>query len=387
MSISTGAQKALVIGISEYTKLEGLNICKNDGTEVYKVLSSLGYEISDKNKLLGEAKGAEVKDVIYDFFGDIGVNPDDTLLFYYSGHGVFDIDGDVYLASSDIDPEEPYRRGFSMEELTKMMQRSISTKVVVILDCCHSGSAKVSKGNAEDAANKALKAIDEKSKKLQGQRKCILAACQAAQFAYTTGEHSLFTRYLLQGLNGDTESIDNDGNVTPESLGNYVERKIMKLPDNNRRQRPITRAEGSGNIILASYPKLKPLKIEDTLASMLTLLREGNVQEFNKMREANSAIIPEPDFSMGNLHGAHIAGANLSNANLKRINLSAADLEEANLSNANLFRADLEEANLSKTNFSKAILEASNLSNANLTKSNLSNANLTKSNLSYANIC
>ncbi|MFY9797655.1 MAG: pentapeptide repeat-containing protein [Candidatus Nitrosopolaris sp.] len=378
-------RKALIVGISDYTKLEELNICKNDGTEVYKVLSSLGYEISDKNKLLGEVKGIEVKDAIYDFFGDIRVNPDDTLLFYYSGHGVFDVDGEVYLASSDIDPEEPYRRGFSLEELTKMMQRSISTRVVVILDCCHSGSVP-GKGNAEEATNKAIKAIDEKSKKLQGQRKCILAACQATQFAYTTREHSLFTQYLLQGLNGDTESIDNDGNVTPESLGNYVERKIMKLPDNNRRQRPITRAEGSGNIILASYPKLKPLKIEDTLASMLKLLREGNVEEFNKMREANSAILPEPDFSMGNLHGAHIPGANLSNANLKRINLSAADLEGANLSDANLFRADLEGANLSKTNFSKAVLEASNLSTANLAKSNLSNANLARANLSYANI-
>jgi len=104
------------------------------------------------------------------------------------------------------------------------------------------------------------------------------------------------------------------------------------------------------------------------------------------MREANSAILPEPDFSLGNLHGAHIAGANLSNANLKRINLSAADLQGANLSDANLFRADLEGANLSKTNFSKAVLEASNLSNANLAKSNLSNANLARANLSYANI-
>jgi len=58
-------RKALKVGISGYTKLEELNICKNDGTEVYKVLSSLGYEISDKNKLLGEAKGEKVKDAIY----------------------------------------------------------------------------------------------------------------------------------------------------------------------------------------------------------------------------------------------------------------------------------------------------------------------------------
>jgi hypothetical protein len=114
-------RKALIVDISDYTRLQTLDICKNDGTEIYKVLSSLGYEISDKNKLLGEAKGERLKDAIYDFFSDSESNPDDTLLFYYSGHGVPDVDGDIYIASSDIDPNEPYRRGFSFEELTKMI--------------------------------------------------------------------------------------------------------------------------------------------------------------------------------------------------------------------------------------------------------------------------
>jgi uncharacterized caspase-like protein len=118
-------KKALIIGISDYTNLQKLDFCKNDGTEIYEVLISLGYEISDKNKLVGEAKGEKVKDAIYDFFDDIRNIPDDTLLFYYSGHGVPDVDGDMYLASSDTDPDKPYRRGFSFEELTKMIQKSI----------------------------------------------------------------------------------------------------------------------------------------------------------------------------------------------------------------------------------------------------------------------
>ncbi|MGC1932213.1 MAG: tetratricopeptide repeat protein, partial [Candidatus Nitrosopolaris sp.] len=382
-------RKALIVGISDYTSLQQLDFCKNDGTEVYDVLSSLGYEISDKNKLVGEVKGEMVEKAIRDFFGDIRNNPDDILLFYYSGHGVPDVDGDVYIASSDTDPEEPYRRGFPIEKLTKMMQRSISTRVVVILDCCYSGSAKICKGNEQDAAKIGTTIIDEKSRKLRGQGKYILSASQALQDAYalTTGEHSVFTYYLLEGLKGDTESIDSEGNVTPQSLGKYVYRAIMSLPlDKRPRQTPITRAEESGNIILASYPKLKPKKIEDTLASMLMLLREGKVQEFNKMREENLAILPMLDFSMENLHGAHIAGANLSNANLKRIDLSKADLEGANLTNANLYRADLEGANLSNTNCSNAVLETANLTNANLTKANLTNANLTKANLYHANI-
>jgi len=53
------------------------------------------------------------------------------------------------------------------------------------------------------------------------------------------------------------ESIDSEGNVTPQSLGNYVIRAIMSLPPDERpRQRPIIKAEESGNVILASYPKL-----------------------------------------------------------------------------------------------------------------------------------
>ena len=248
--------------ISDYTDLQKLDFCKNDGREVYEILTSLGYEISDKNKLVGEAKGEKVKDAIYDFFDDKRNNLDDTLLFYYSGHGVPDVDGEMYLASSDTEPDKPYRRGFSFEELRKRMENTIATRVVVILDCCYSGSAKISKGNEEDITKIGGLIIEQKSRKLpEGQGKYILSSSQSHQetYALTTGEHSIFTYYLLEGLKGNTESIDSEGNVTPQSLGNYVIRTIMSLPPDERpRQRPMIKAEESGNVILASYPELRP---------------------------------------------------------------------------------------------------------------------------------
>ena len=130
----------------------------------------------------------------------------------------------------------------------------------------------------------------------------------------------------------------------------------MSLPSDKRpKQTPITRAEESGNVILAYHPELKPVKVEDTLASMLQLLRESKVDEFNRMREQNPTV--SLDFSRENLYGVHIAGANLSSANLNRTDFTRADLEGANLSSANLFRAALEGANLYRANFSKAVLE------------------------------
>ena len=60
-------------------------------------------------------------------------------------------------------------------------------------------------------------------------------------------------------MRGDAESIDSEGNVTPQSLGNYVIRAIMSLPSDERpKQRPVIKAEESGNVVLAPYPRLIP---------------------------------------------------------------------------------------------------------------------------------
>jgi len=142
------------------------------------------------------------------------------------------------------------------------IQNTIPTRVVVILDCCYSGSAKISKGSEDDAAKIGRLILEEKMRKLpEGQGKYILSSSQSHQEAYalTTGEHSIFTYYLLKGLRGNMESIDSEGNVTPQSLGNYVIRAIMSLPlDERPKQRPMLKTEESGNVVLASYPKLIP---------------------------------------------------------------------------------------------------------------------------------
>jgi hypothetical protein len=66
-----------------------------------------------------------------------------------------------------------------------MIQKSISSNVVVILDCCYSGSARISKGHEEDAAKIGRTTIDAKSRKFpQGRGKYILSASLAAQEAY-----------------------------------------------------------------------------------------------------------------------------------------------------------------------------------------------------------
>ncbi len=189
-----------------------------------------------------------------------------------------------------LHPDNPRKRGFSFDDLTKLLQECISTKIVVILDSCYSGSAKISKGHEEDVVKIASAAIQRQSNEINtGEGRCILAASQALQEAYILEEknHSIFTYYLLQGLSGeDEEAVDKYGNVTVDTLGKYVYNKIMSLPSDKRpKQKPIRKVEASGDIVLAHYPnlvsninKLNPKVLESDL------LQEQLSQQINNVK-------------------------------------------------------------------------------------------------------
>lgn len=292
------AKRALVIGISDYNNLELLNFCKNDGNAMFDLLSVSGYQIDDNHNLIGYVTWEKMRDGIINFFTNSRIKPTDTLLFYYSGHGVPDVDGDVYFATSEIDINLPYKRGFSFNELAKMIQRTISTRVIVILDCCYSGAARLSKGGSEDNLSiLGTFAIDNASKILKEGGKCILAASQGLQEAYALEEHnhSLFTYYLLEGLRGNPSSVDDSGYVTVDSLSKYVYNAIMSLPADNRpKQQPIRKVEASGDIVLAHYPQLAKIsssKFEpDNLGKIMIAFIESS-------KKANSQPAKEIRFS------------------------------------------------------------------------------------------
>src|SRR5438128_10244961 len=194
-------KRALVIGISDYDNLEPLSFCKNDGQEMSNTLDKLEYKIAYNDTLLGYIQWEKMRDAIYDFFSE-ETKSQDTLLFYYSGHGIPDVDGEVYLSTSETEPFRPSKRGFNFNELTKLMKDSASTRIVVILDCCYSGSAKISKGHADDAAKLGTYAIHKYSKELPlGEGKYLLAASQAQQEAYVLEEqnHSYLLTICLRG--------------------------------------------------------------------------------------------------------------------------------------------------------------------------------------------
>jgi len=294
-------KRALIISISSYKHLQPLEFCKKDGEEMYVLLKNLGYEIKEGHKLIGDVNRETLRKAIINFFTDnTTIKSKDTLLFYYSGHGLPDGTDDNYIATSDTDPYRPFDNGYSFDELTKMMYKSISKKKVMILDCCCSGSVGITKGNSdEEAANLARVAMDKKSKRLEDERgegRCLLAASLPGKeaYAFKGKDHSLFTYHLLQGLKGgdNGEAVDNDGYVTPFSLGDYVYDKVTEIYP---KQQPLIKTESAGRIILASYPHFKQSSqnefIESYISEGMDYLTNGDysnaIISFDKVLKIN----------------------------------------------------------------------------------------------------
>jgi hypothetical protein len=365
-------KRALVIGVSNYnSELPDLEFCSKDGQDLYELLKLQGYSIPDEYILTGQVTYDKIRDSILSFFTDKNIKPTDTLLFYFSGHGVPDEYGNNYLAASDIDPDLPLGRGLSFKDLKSIADMSISTRIVSILDCCYAGAA-VSDGKGGNANVDAKLARDAIERVVPG--RCVLASSQAYQESYGLIEsgHSLFTYYLLDGLQGGNgESVDNHGNITASKLSGYVYDTIMSLPLGKRpSQRPVTKIEeGGGALILANYPGMgakRGTRIDSDY--LLKLLEEEKIEEFNKIREEGdlALYLRKVDLSGKNLRGVDLHEADLSETKLIDTILTMTNLNGAKLKGANLSGADLRSANFYGASLSGANLTGADLRGADL---------------------
>ena len=412
-----GKRKALIIGISEYdheNKFPALEFCRNDANGVYNVLKEQGYDIPANAMLVGREEWSNMRNEIIKFFIHKTLKPEDTLFFYFSGHGYLDRNtGRTYLSTSQIQPEHLESTGIPFDELTTYLNLSNSEKIMAVLDCCYTGASEIYDGGGTGREDEYIKAekgdeiaslantnIARTAERLikQGQGKCVLASSLEEQkfFGMNDQSYSLFTYYLIQGLKGaNGGSVDINGYVTPQLLGGYVSKKILEL--DTIKQEPIMKIDTEAQIILAYYPDLADIQQQQQASqkdSLLQVLKEGKVAEFNEFRRKDDYF--RLSFYNVDLRGRDLSYVDLRNADLTLANLKEARLQhaifvEASLLAAQLSKADLSNSRLSKSRLLKADLAFANLSNsklsmANLAFANLSAANLSEAKLSFANL-
>ncbi|WP_073946763.1 tetratricopeptide repeat protein [Streptomyces kebangsaanensis] len=164
--------------------------------------------------------------------------PDDVLLFYFSGHGATK-NHKFYLCGTDT--EFLLLAGTAVPDtlLNEIMSDSSARAKIVVLDCCHSGAFKGS----------------ETPGLLGGRGRFVLTATAPAQLADDAdedGKASPFTRALAEGITHGAIDEDDDGFVSLEDLYKYVDSIDFRGP------KPSRLFDGYGRLPIARRPKVEP---------------------------------------------------------------------------------------------------------------------------------
>jgi hypothetical protein len=182
---------------------------------------------------------------------------DDLILLYYSGHGVKDSSGRLYLTAEDTEFDLLGSTAIAADFISEQMEHSRSRRQVLVLDCCYSGAfvsgAKAGGSEAADLAHAFRAGATTVSAQPAGYGRVILTACDEVSVALDNtplGDcpNSLFTHFLLEGLRGEAD-LDSDGKISVDEWYNYAYDRIAEVAP---QQKPYRLGNQQGVLILAN---------------------------------------------------------------------------------------------------------------------------------------
>ena len=215
---TNGRTWLLAIGVEDYKEAPDVPYADNS-LELVSAALAKRFGIPEANRVVlqgEEATGTFIRGKIRNTLRLLG--PEDTLYFYYSGHGMPGRNGEqLYLAPRDIVVSAFEDEDFAFANLLGEIQQARVGKVLAFLDTCFSGKAK-----ADELVFPGVAPIMESAEQELPDKMTVFYAASGAQFAnsYDDKAHRLFSYFLAQGLA--------DGLGTVEDLGRYVSANVAE---------------------------------------------------------------------------------------------------------------------------------------------------------------
>ena len=273
---SSPRRTALLIGNGQFDHpgLNELSAPSADVEAMQRVLKDPSIGGFGDVKVQIDATFAEASAAIGNLFDE--ASSDDTILLYYSGHGLLDDSRHLYLTTRGTPPESPAGKSIAAAEIERLMRASKSRRQVLILDCCYSGAFGAGKGEAELPIGAEIFTT--------GLGHHVLTASRSVERAYEGEQEiegintSLFTHFLVQGLETGEAAREGDEFIYVGDLYEYAYDGVTK---HTNKMRPLMWInEGQGTLAIARNPKpfQFPVDLERMLQSENRFEREGAVR-------------------------------------------------------------------------------------------------------------
>jgi hypothetical protein len=245
------ATRALVVGVDDYEGRLRLKSCVNDAREFEKHLTRRAGVPADNVRILVN-KSARRADILRELERMMRLcDPDDQFIFFFSGHGTIlpTASAGARVAKAMV----PFCRGevpapadcLSQDEFKAVLDRRTDVRKVVILDCCHAGSATRTTGKRPEPGA-VPKYVDvgfdpavehlgkevfvpmevEQSKSAPSGEFLWLGACESRQVAWSATPNSYFTAALLEELKSGSD----------RSVSEYFQKIIATVSEKSRSQ-------------------------------------------------------------------------------------------------------------------------------------------------------
>ena len=236
----TGKAWAVVIGIDDYQnpKIGNLKYAVADAKAVAKTLEQQGYQVTAlyNEQATRRAIERELRSKLPRRAGK-----QDRVLVFYAGHGQDDtVEGGQtmgYLLPVDSDRDDIPATGISMGTVKELADALPAKHALFLLDVCFGGIAGTVKRGSPPAVTEAyLKQITrEKGRHLITAGEANQEVIEAPKWG-----HSVFTYFLLKGLNEGLADQDDNGIITARELHSYLELRVFgEAQLQGHKQRPV----------------------------------------------------------------------------------------------------------------------------------------------------
>jgi hypothetical protein len=251
---------AVIIGNRNYSgRTYNVDYAHRDADAMKRfIINKLGYRegnifdlrdagVNAISAVLGNEKSHEG-----DLFNALRKDQSDVII-YYSGHGVPGLkDERPYLLPVDGDPNSAEITGFSVDTMYANLAKLPARSVTVFLDACFSGESE--KGMLVSSASGISVKLKMPSSK---STMTIITAAQGNQLASwdPKAKHGLFTKHLLDALNGEADSKEYgnyDGKVSLSEIQNYLDEEMTYQARATWKRRQNAYVRGSGDTILST---------------------------------------------------------------------------------------------------------------------------------------
>ena len=190
-----------------------------------------------------------------------------TAIVYFSGHGykiTASIGEAYYLMPFGYDVNRLKETAINGTELVNKLRYVRAQKLLLLLDCCHSGGMSDLKAPGLEFAKEPLPP-EAQSLLAEGSGRVVIASSKADEYSYAGKPYSAFAQALIEALCG-ADTSQKDGYVRVSDLALYTHKMVSQRSKN--RQNPILHFERADNFVLAYYaggdkqPKALPFSQE-----------------------------------------------------------------------------------------------------------------------------